>query len=93
MLLDMEGARSMKTKTKLTTIYEFDMAWVGWEGDCCAAILEDNEGKRYLTTKSYRKDSPVEDEPVKMLRDKIKEYERLIVNTEEALKLLREAGL
>jgi hypothetical protein len=72
----------------MKTIFEFDVAWVGWEGDYKGGILEDSEGVRYLTFNSG-KYPHVENDAIEKLEGKVKEYERLVEQTKKAIDVLK----
>lgn len=73
----------------MKVLYEFDIAWVGWECDSKGAIIERDDGSRYLTTRSTQNNLPAENNSEAVLADKIKEYARLLYEANRALRILR----
>lgn len=72
---------------KSKSIYSFPVLYAGWELDYNGDIHEDKSGKRHLILTShgmpYVGDSSE-------LREKIKEYQQVIAETQEAIRLLDE---
>lgn len=68
-------------------IKEFRILYSGWELDGAGEIYEDQSGKRYLVLTNHGMPYIGSSDE---LREQIKEYQEVIVETQEAIRLLDE---